>query len=355
MTRHRHRAGGILLRLTIFLVLIGAGVVLLLASTLAMAYQGFAAPVVIEFPKGTSTQDMAQQLADAGVVRYPWQFVLARLLNPTVRLQAGEYQFSHSDTTWNVFNRIVRGDVFYYVLTVPEGSNMFDIAGSLGQFDFLHPEDFLRAARDPALIKDLAPGAPTLEGYLFPSTYRLTRRTTARDLCQMMTDQFRKHWQQLQDPNHPASVSQTVTLASLVEKETAIPAERPLVASVFENRLRMNMPLDCDPTTIYAALLDERYHGTIYKSDLESANAYNTYQHAGLPPGPIANPGAASLKAAIAPAGTDFLYFVAKADGTGSHQFSKTVDEHNRAVQNYRRNMRKADPPQAAGRRAPRA
>ena len=342
---HRTRSGGILLRLIVFVVLIGAGVVLLLASTLAMAYQGFATSVVLDFPKGTSTQAMAQELADAGVVRYPWQFVLARILHPIVRLQAGEYQFTHSDTTWNVFNRIVRGDVFFYVLTVPEGSNIFDIAGSLNQFDFLHSADFLSAARDPSLIKDLAPDAPTLEGYLFPSTYRLTRRTTARDLCQMMTDQFRKHWQQLKDPNHPAPVSQTVTLASLVEKETAIPAERPLIASVFENRLRLSMPLDCDPTTVYAALLDDRYHGAIYKSDLESTNAYNTYQHAGLPPGPIANPGIASLKAAIAPAGSDFLYFVAKADGSGGHQFSKTMDEHNRAVQSYRRNIRKPDPP----------
>ncbi|HTS50156.1 MAG TPA: endolytic transglycosylase MltG [Bryobacteraceae bacterium] len=344
---HRHPLrGGILLRLIVFVVLIGAGVVLLLASTLAMGYQGFATSVILDFPKGTSAQAMAQELADAGVVRYPWQFVLARILHPAVRLQAGEYQFTHPDTTWNVFNRIVRGDVFFYVLTVPEGSNIFDIAGSLNQFDFLHAADFLTAARDPSLIKDLAPDAPTLEGYLFPSTYRLTRRTTARDLCQMMTDQFRKQWQQLQGPNHAAPVSQTVTLASLIEKETAIPAERPLIASVFENRLRLGMPLDCDPTTVYAALLDDRYHGAIYKSDLESTNAYNTYQHAGLPPGPIANPGLASLKAAMAPAGTDFLYFVAKADGSGSHQFSKTMDEHNRAVQSYRRNTRKPDPPQ---------
>ncbi len=345
MTGFGSRSGGILLRLVVFLVLIGTGVVLLLTSTLAMAYQGFATPVVLDFPKGTSTQAMAQQLADEGVVRYPWQFVLARLLHPTVTLQAGEYQFTHPDTTWAVFDRIERGDVFFYVLTVPEGSNIFDIAGSLNQFDFLHAADFLNAARDPSLIKDLAPNAPTLEGYLFPSTYRLTRRTTARDLCRMMTDQFRRHWQQLQDPNHPAAVSQTVTLASLIEKETGIPAERPLVASVFENRLRLNMPLDCDPTTIYAAQLDERYHGTIYKSDLESTSAYNTYQHTGLPPGPIANPGDASLRAAIAPADTDFLYFVAKADASGGHQFSKTMDEHNRAVQSYRRGLHKADPP----------
>lgn len=334
-----------LLRLAVWFLFISAGVILLLASTLAMAYQGFASPVILDFPKGTSTVAMARELADAGVVRYPWQFVLARLLSPAARLQAGEYQFAHSDTTWNVFHRIVRGDVFFYELTVPEGSNMFDIAASLDQFDFLKAADFLRAARDPSLIRDLAPDAPTLDGYLFPSTYRLTRRTTARELCQMMTDLFRKQWRQLQSADHPAAVNQTVTLASLIEKETAVPDERPLVASVYLNRLRLGMPLDCDPTTIYAAILEQRYRGTIYRSDLQSVNQYNTYQHAGLPPGPIANPGAASLRAALAPASTDYLYFVAKADGSGSHRFSKTAEEHNRAVQNYRHNLRKADPP----------
>ncbi|HLG98985.1 MAG TPA: endolytic transglycosylase MltG [Bryobacteraceae bacterium] len=345
MIPNRCRRGRILLRVVVFVVLLGIGVVLLLASTLALAYQGFPTPVILDFPKGTSTQQMADQLADAGVVRYPWQFVLARLLHPAARLQAGEYQFTHPDTTWNVFNRIVRGDIFFYQLTVPEGSNMFDIAGLLKQFDFLNSDEFLKAARDPSLIRDLAPNAPTLEGYLFPSTYRLTRRTTVRDLCQMMTDQFRRHWKELQKPHPAVPVNDTVILASLVEKETAIPAERPLVASVFENRLRLGMPLDCDPTTIYSALLDQRYHGTIYKSDLESTNPYNTYQHAGLPPGPIANPGVASLKAALAPATSDYLYFVAKADGSGGHQFSKTMDEHNRAVQSYRRTIRQPDPP----------
>ncbi|HEX6894088.1 MAG TPA: endolytic transglycosylase MltG, partial [Bryobacteraceae bacterium] len=225
---------------------------------------------------------------------------------------------------------------------------MFDIAGLLGQFDFLKPDDFLKAARDPSVIHDLAPQAPSLEGYLFPSTYRLTRNTTARDLCQMMTDQFRKQWRQLSKSGQDSPVSDTVTLASLVEKETAVPAERPLVASVFQNRLHLGMPLDCDPTTIYAAELDQRYHGTIYKSDLQSNNAYNTYQHTGLPPGPIANPGAAALKAAMAPAATDYLYFVAKADGSGTHHFSKTVDEHNRAVQSYRRSAHQPEPPAAA-------
>jgi UPF0755 protein len=345
MTHRGSQSGGFLLRLSIWLVFLAAGVILLLASTLAMAYQGFATPAILDFPKGTSTSAMAAQLADAGVVRYPWQFVLARLLRPASRLQAGEYQFARSDTTWNVFNRIVRGDVFFYELTVPEGSNMFDIAASLKQFDFLKSADFLRAARDPSMIHDLAPDAPTLDGYLFPSTYRITRRTTARDLCQMMTDLFRKQWRQLQNPDHPVAVNQAVTLASLVEKETAVPEERPVVASVYVNRLRLGMPLDCDPTTIYAAILEQRYRGAIYRSDLQSGNQYNTYQHAGLPPGPIANPGVASLKAALAPAATDYLYFVAKGDGSGSHRFSKSMEEHNRAVQNYRHNLKKADRP----------
>jgi UPF0755 protein len=336
MTLHSSRSGGIFLRLVVVIVLVGAGVVLLLASTLAMAYQGFPSSVILDFPKGTSTSAMADQLAESGVIRYPWQFVLARMLHPAARLQAGEYQFSRSDTTWNVFSRIVRGDVFFYELTVPEGSNIFDIAASLKPFDFLKPADFLQAARDPSLIHDLAPQAPTLEGYLFPSTYRITRVTTVRRLCQIMTDLFRKQWRDLPQPEHPVAVNDVVALASLIEKETAIPEERPIVASVYQNRLRLGMPLDCDPTTIYAALLDQRYRGTIYRSDLASPNAYNTYQHSGLPPGPIANPGLASLKAALAAAATDYLYFVAKPDGSGHHQFSKTIEEHNRAVAAYR-------------------
>ena len=340
-TRGAQQGGAVLRALFIlaFLALAALGVA---SSTLLVAYQGFAEPVVLDFPKGTSTSAMAQQLEDTGVIRYRYQFVLARLLHPSARLQAGEYQFSHADIPWNIFNRIVRGDVFYYELTVPEGSNIFDIAASLKPFDFLDSADFLRAARDPSLIHDLAPDAPTLEGYLFPSTYRLTRHTTAHDLCQMMTDQFRKRWRELAASGGSLPVSQAVTLASLVEKETAVADERPEVASVYRNRLRLNMPLDCDPTTIYAALLDQRYRGTIYQSDLKSDNAYNTYQHTGLPPGPIANPGVDALKAALDPASTDYLYFVAKADGSGRHNFSKTMEEHNRAVGAYRKAQKKA-------------
>jgi UPF0755 protein len=263
---------------------------------------------------------------------------LARALHPGQKLQAGEYRFALADSPSNILNRIARGDVFFYELIVPEGSNMFDIAASLSRFDFLKSANFLRAARNPALIRDLAPQAPTLEGYLFPSTYRIARATTEQQLCVMMTGVFRKHWRDLQSSlPRGVPINDIVTLASMVEKETAVPDERPIVASAYENRLRKGMSLDCDPTTIYAALLEQRYRGTIYRSDLDSNNAYNTYKHAGLPPGPIANPGLESLKAALAPAQTDYLYFVAKGDGSGGHQFSTTMEQHNLAVQEYRR------------------
>jgi UPF0755 protein len=302
----------------------------------ARPYQGFQKPVILDFPKGTSTQSMSAQLAQAGVIRSSWQFMLARALRPKARLLAGEYQFSEPASVFTVFDRISRGDVFFYELTVPEGSNIFDIASNIDKFDFMKGADLLRLARDPAPILDLAPGAPSLEGYLFPSTYRIERTTTVKQLVRMMTNLFRKNFRELQNPNHPLDVNPLVTLASLVEKETAVPTDRPLVASVYANRLRMHMPLDCDPTTIYAALLEGRYRGTIYRSDLDNPNAYNTYRHPGLPPGPIANPGLAALKAALAPAETTYLYFVAKADGSGGHQFSDNLEAHNRAVEQYR-------------------
>jgi len=327
---------GCLTRLLLLLILASAATCAGIYWLLNQPYQAFSQPVILEFPKGTSTEAMGSQLAQAGVLRYGWEFLAIRVIRPSARLQAGEYQFARSASAFTVFDRIVRGDVFYYEVTVPEGSNIFDIAAAVNSLGFLHGPDFLKAARDPALIADLDPKAPTLEGYLFPSTYRVTRRTTVQQLCRMMTDLFRKRWSEMQKADHPANVHDTVTLASMVEKETAVPDERPIVASVYTNRLRSGMTLDCDPTTIYAALLEQRYRGVIHRSDLDSLNEYNTYKHAGLPPGPIANPGEASLKAALAPAETDYLYFVAKPDGSGAHQFSTSMAEHNRAVQQYR-------------------
>jgi UPF0755 protein len=310
-------------------------------------HQGFTGEVFVNLERGAGTPAMARALADAGVIQWPWEFALARVLNPSATLQAGEYRFEGPASVRAVFARIARGDVYFVDFTVPEGSNMFDIAALLDASGVLSGQEFLRAASDPGPIRDLAPAAPTQEGYLFPATYHLSHSTTAKVLCQMMTSQFRREWKKLspgpgssgppgaENNAAAADAHAVVTLASLVEKETGLPAERPLIAGVFANRIRKDMRLACDPTTIYAALLEHRYSGAIHRSDLDSKNPYNTYQNDGLPPGPIANPGRAALEAALHPAQTEYLYFVAKPVG-GGHHFSSTLAEHEKAVQDYR-------------------
>lgn len=319
-------------------LLAAAGAVLAVSGWVAFQlftpFAGFGEGVFIDLPRGTGTRAMASTLERSGVIRSSWSFLLVRALNPRKRLQAGEYRFQEPATVFEVFGRIARGDVFYYQLQVPEGQNMFDIAASVERLGVLKAGDFLQAARDPASIRDLAPAAPTLEGYLFPETYRITRHQNAVQVCRMMTDRFRKAWREL---GSPADAHAAVTLASLVETEAAVPEERPEIASVFRNRLNIGMKLDCDPTVAYAALLSGTYRGTIYKSDLERPHPYNTYQNAGLPPGPIANPGLASLRAVLHPADTDFLYFVLRADGSGRHEFSKDIAAHQVATARYRK------------------
>ena len=306
----------------------------LAAWALVTPYRGFEKETYVDIAHGSGTGGMARQLAEAGVIHYPWQFWLARLTRPSATLKAGEYRFEKAASVREVFDRIARGDIYYFVFTVPEGSNIFDIARSLEAQGVMSAEDFLAAAEKPALIRDLDPKARTLEGYLFPSTYRLSHRITAAQLAKMMTEEFRKEWSKV-SAGKEADPHKSVTLASLIEKETAAADERPVIASVFRNRLEKGMRLECDPTTIYAALLEKRYRGAIHRSDLASANPYNTYQNAGLPPGPIANPGAQSLAAALDPADTPFLFFVAKPAG-GGHQFSATMAQHEKAVIAYR-------------------
>ena len=313
-----------------------------LAWSLATPYRGFGDETFVQLPRGAGSVGIAQALERAGVIRFSWTVLMERALHRSEKLQAGEYRFAKAASVGEVIGRIARGDIYYFDFTAPEGSNMFDIARLLEEKGVMTSAEFLDAASDTAPIRDLAPQAQTLEGFLFPSTYRMTHSTTAPQLAKMMTDQFRKEWARLTSENATAAEQGTaadpqraVTLASLVEKETGVAEERGLVASVFTNRLEKGMRLECDPTTIYAALLENRYRGKIHKSDLASGNPYNTYQNAGLPPGPIANPGTASLKAALAPAETKFLYFVAKPEG-GSHRFSATLAEHAKAVQAYR-------------------
>lgn len=332
-----------LIRLALLLVLLGVAGAGYVAYRLNQPYQGFRDPVFIEFSRGTSTSAMATMLADQGVIRSPWIFLAARTIR-RAHLQAGEYKFEKPASALEVYGRIARGDIFYVELLVPEGYNMFDIAGAIDKLDSkerlpsLTSASFLAAARNPTMIQDIDPSAHSLEGYLFPNKYRLYRHTTAQQLCRQMTNEFRTRWKAL---NTKANVHDTVTLASLVEREARLPEERPRVASVFANRLRTGMKLDCDPTTVYAALLEKRYTGVIHRSDLDSPNPYNTYQHDGLPPGPIANPGASSIKAALMPDQSPYFYFVARADGSGGHNFSTSLSEHAAAVAQYQRALHK--------------
>ena len=312
--------------------------VLLLAAGFAAwqalaPYQGFAGEQFVDIPHGTSTAGVAALLVNAGVVRSRLAFLAARLVGFGRVLQAGEYRFARPASPVEVYGRIARGDVFYVELVVPEGKNIFDIAGLVEQTGLIQGDQFLAAARNPAMIRDLDPQAPSLEGYLFPDTYRLNHHSTAEKLCHTMTGKFREVWAGLKTA---ADVHRTVTLASMVEKESKVPQDRPMVSAVFNNRLRLGMKLDCDPTTIYAAILENRYRGTIYRSDLSSQHAYNTYQHAGLPPGPIANPGVQSIEAALHPADSEALYFVLRPDGSGAHQFSNNIADQNAAAARYR-------------------
>lgn len=304
---------------------------------LVWPYQGFQGETFVEVPRGTSTRAMADLLVQHGVVRSRWDFLLARTTERDRKLQAGEYQFNHPASVMEVLDRIGRGDTFFYTLVVPEGRNMFDIAAEVEKLGLGPAANFVAAARNPAMIHDVDPQAPTLEGYLFPNTYKLSRHATPESICRLMTGKFREVWHGLQTT---ANVHGTVTLASLIEKEGKLPAERPKIAAVFENRLRIGMKLDCDPTTIYAAILAGRYRGTIYRSDLDSDNPYNTYRHSGLPPGPIANPGLASINAVLHPAASDALYFVLRPDGSGGHEFANNIAQHEVNTEKYRRGQR---------------
>lgn len=289
-------------------------------------------PTFVLLRPGWSSRHIAAELQGAGVIRSARAFLLMHYaLGRT--LKAGEYKFNSPATASQIHERIARGDVFVHTVVVPEGYNMFDIALAIEQAGLGSRQDFLKAARENLVfIHDLDPQAATLEGFLFPDTYNLTRTQTMNDIVAEMVHRFRQQAQQI---GLTSDVHRIVTMASIVEKETAAPEERPMVASVYYNRLQHRIALAADPSVIYAALLAGRYAGVIRQSDLQFDSAYNTYRYAGLPPGPIANPGRASLEAAMHPADTEFLYFVS--DNNGHHRFARTLDEHVRNVAAYRR------------------
>ena len=294
----------------------------------------------VEIVPGTTTMQIAAQLKHQGLIRSKYAFEVERLARGGT-LKAGEYRFDHPAPMSEVYARIERGDVYTIPVTIPEGSNLFHIAQGVESANLGTKENFLAAAQaDIGLIADLDPGATSLEGYLFPDTYQFERHASPQQILTAMVKRFRQAAAGL---GLEGNYHHVVTLASLVERETPVDSERPLVASVFENRLAKDMPLATDPSVIYAALIDGRYRGTIYASDLQADSPYNTYRYSGLPPGPICNPGMASLKAAMKPARTDYLYFVAaSADPSGKSRFSATLEEHEHNVQQYRRSLREA-------------
>jgi UPF0755 protein len=306
---------------------------------------------------GYSTRRIAAELKKAGIIRSELAFRLWHAAHAKPTLKAGEYLFERAATLPEVHDRIARGDIYVHVVTIPEGFTMFDIAKAIEDAGLGRAADFLHLAEtDTQLISDIAPGAKSLEGYLFPNTYRFTRTQSLEEMAAAMVRQFRQVAQQiglaaqnsanraaaavdqpnasLPDASKP-DVNKVVILASIIEKETAAPEERPLVASVYSNRLALNMALDADPSVIYGELLAGTYQGSLHHADLTINSPYNTYRFPGMPPGPIGNPGRTALEAALHPASTKFLYFVS--DGNGHHRFAATLAEQDLNIAAYRR------------------
>ena len=310
----------------------GCAIALTLAHLLAVAPAGSGdRPVPVRIPSGSDLRQIARTLADAGAISSPRAFVLAaRFAGLDRRLQSGDYQLDPGVSFPALLAVLRDGRGRFATVTIPEGWRIEQIADRLAAAGVCSREAFIPVTRDRSLLAELAIPGPSAEGFLFPDTYSLQLPSDPADVIRTMRRQFDKVWGELTAGTPPRTLSPlaAVTLASIVERETAAPEERPLVAAVFLNRLRLGMPLQADPTVIYGI---DAFDGNIRRRDLKAANPYNTYVIRGLPPGPIANPGRAALAAVLAPAAADFLYFVARADGT--HQFSRTLAEHNRAVQ----------------------
>lgn len=286
---------------------------------------------------GYSTRRIAAELEEAGVIRSRLGFILWQRLHRKQSLKAGEYLFDKPARTLDVYGRLVRGDIYVHTVVIPEGFTIFDIAQAIQDAGLGSSQEFLAVAQsNTELISDLAPDAKSLEGYLFPNTYELTRTQSMKDIAAAMVKQFRQVAEQigLTTGGKGTDIQKTVTMASIIEKETAVPEERTVVASVYYNRLARNIALQADPSVIYAELLNGNYGGALHHSDMSFQSAYNTYIHSGLPPGPIGNPGRSSLEAALHPAQTDYYYFVS--DGNGHHRFSRSLEEHNQNVAKLR-------------------
>jgi UPF0755 protein len=294
-------------------------------------------PTFVLLRPGYSTRRIALELKSEGVIRNASAFVLWHYFHHNRSLKAGEYLFDRAADGRTVHDRLARGDICVHTVMIPEGYTIFDIAQAMQDAGLSTRQEFLSAAKsETSLITDLAPEAKSVEGFLFPETYRFTRMQTLQEMIAAMVKQFR---QVAGEIGLNSDVQRVVTLASIIEKETAAPEERSLVASVYQNRLANKVALQADPSVIYAELLEGSYGGALHHADIRFNSSYNTYTHPGLPPGPIGNPGRSSLEAAMHPANTDYYYFVS--DGNGHHRFAHSLEEHNRNVAALRKTMQK--------------
>lgn len=321
-------------------VVVACGGAALMYRRLHAPYRGFEGPErFVDLPPGAGSRTIGERLVDGGVVRDTWTFRVALWQAGQGRhLKAGEYRFDRAMTPAEVIDKLTRGDVYVINVTFPEGLTIADMAAIFEAHGLGPRSAFIAAAQNPSPIRHVDAAAVNLEGYLFPETYPLSRHTDAASLVRLMVARFEHvltpEMRQAAEARK-VSVHQLVTLASIVEKETARPDERPIVAAVYDNRLRIGMPLQCDPTLIYALQRAGHYDGNLRRDDLAFDSPYNTYRHAGLPPGPIASPGRAALEAALHPATDDFLYFVSRNDG--SHEFARSLADHNKNVRKYQR------------------
>ena len=331
----------IVVAIALALVVVAAGATLAgiaLRGRLHDPYKGYeGAEQFIVIPPGTGTAAIRRRLVDAGIIRDEVAFRAALWwTGRALDLQAGEYRFDRPLAAVDVVERIARGDVYRRRITFPEGLTIQEMGGIYESRGFGAAADFIEAATDPSPIQALDAQAVDLEGYLFPETYALPRATPAARLIVMMVDRFlatyTDQWRRAAE-EQGLTMRQVVTLASLVEEETGQPEERPIVAAVYRNRFRIGMLLQADPTVVYAMRQAGTYTGNIRRDDLALDSPYNTYRYAGLPPGPIASPGAASLEAALMPADVGYMYFVSRNDGT--HAFARTLAEHNRNVREF--------------------
>jgi UPF0755 protein len=304
---------------------------------LTSPYSGFSEEgkyVYIE--PGKNLTQISRQLYDERVVPNRWFFkTMVRLSGKADNIMAGEYYFQQGSSLLQIYNKLIKGEVYLHKLFIPEGADLMDIAEIFQENGICSRDEFFALTSNTDHMNDILPGAKNLEGFLFPDTYYYAKGTKPLELLKMMKQKFYDVFNPLIKNSNSEPKLDVIILASLIEKETSIAEEKPLIASVFYNRLKKNIPLQCDPTIIYTLKKENRYDGNLKRIHLKLNSPYNTYINPGLPPGPICNPGVQSLKAALNPLKTDYLYFVSKNDGT--HYFSRSLREHNQAVSKYQK------------------